>query len=183
MIKKYYFFGNFFYFFCDEVCKNLIVVVATIYSRYTLTWNEGTRCCLKRPALDMIYPHMKWGNQALARLKLNTDDIPSYEMRERLLNPNCWPNARYTLTHNEGTPSVAIDFSYLKYIVVQPTQKPFTILVIYLICWKNARADYFCGFFYHPCGLLANTSPGLQPAKLRFALAAKKNRYRKICDT
>ena len=117
---------------------------------------------------------MKWGNQALARLKLNTDDIPSYEMRERLLNPNCWPNARYTLTHNEGTPSVAIDFSYLKYIVVQPTQKPFTILVIYLICWKNARADYFCGFFYHPCGLLANTSPGLQPAKLRFALAAKK---------
>ena len=79
------------------------MVVVTIYSRYILTWNEGTRCCLKRPALGMIYPHMKWGNQELSRLKLNTDDIPSYEMMGlRFLLPVSLLY-RYILIWNEGT--------------------------------------------------------------------------------
>lgn len=94
-----------------------------------------------------IYPHMKWGKFSGFRSISENDDIPSRAVREL-----CWQSLklrkyRYTLTHNEGTPSVAIDFSYLKYIVVQPTQKPFTILVTYLICWKTPGQIIFADFF------------------------------------
>lgn len=96
-------FWKFLLFFCDEVCKNLIVVVATIYSRYTLTWNEGTRCCLKRPALDMIYPHMKWGNAVSRTAIAFICDIPSYEMREPSAGTIEIEYRRYTLIWDEGT--------------------------------------------------------------------------------
>ena len=55
---------------------------------------------------------------------------------------------RYTLTHSEGRLSVYADFSHLKYLVMQFAQKPFTILVTYLICRKNTLADYFLRIFF-----------------------------------
>ena len=82
MIKKYYFLAIFFSFFCDEVCKNLIVVVATIYSRYTLTWNEGSFPDSGQSRKMTIYPHAQWGNSAGNPSSWENTDIPSHTMRE-----------------------------------------------------------------------------------------------------
>lgn len=43
---------------------------------------------------------------------------------------------RYTLTYSEGTLSIYAAFSRSKYLIVQFAQKPFVILVTYLICRK-----------------------------------------------
>ena len=86
--------------------------------RYTLTYNEGTWFFFLILWTLPIYPHMKWGNQALARLKLNTDDIPSYEMREPVSLFLQLFNLWYTIIWNDGTLSVYAAFSHLKYIVV-----------------------------------------------------------------
>lgn len=129
-----------------------------------------------------IYPHMKWGKFSGFRSISENDDIPSRAMRETVITSNIFVFLRYTLTRNERTISVDVNFSHLKYIVVQFIQKVFTILVTYLICWKNARADYFYGFFllFFESFLFSLCSA---PLSLRFAFEGKKIRYRKICDT
>lgn len=75
-------FWQFFYFFCDEVCKNLIVIVATIYSRYTLIWNEGSFPDSGQSRKMTIYPHAQWGNSAGNPPSWENTDIPSHTMRE-----------------------------------------------------------------------------------------------------
>ena len=130
-----------------------------------------------------IYPHMKWGNEVLFKETGVGYDIPSHEMREPSAGTIEIEYRRYTLIWNEGTLSVYAVFSHLKYIVVQPTQKPFTILVTYLICWKNARADYFCGFVVIIAGFLSTLLQAYSLRNFVSPLQAKKIRYRKFCDT
>ena len=104
--------------------------------RYTLTYSEGTirgnRILFNLP----IHPHIQWGNRVLNRQKRKNPDTPSHTVRERRRWER-WHDLRgYTLTYSEGTLSIYAAFSRSKYLVVKFTQKPFVILVTYLICRK-----------------------------------------------
>ena len=61
-------------------------------------------------------------------------DIPSHTVREQIDVVLKSTYRRYTLTYSEGTLSIYAAFSRSKYLVVQFAQKPFVILVTYLIC-------------------------------------------------
>ena len=61
-------------------------------------------------------------------------DIPSHTVRELYTYHQRAVINRYTLTYSEGTLSIYAAFSRSKYLVVQFAQKPFVILVTYLIC-------------------------------------------------
>mgnify|MGYP000765192589 CR=1 FL=1 len=90
-----------------------------------------------RPGLSSgKYPPCSVGN-------LKTD-IPSHTVGEVEELGRKLYTGRYTLTHSEGRLSVYADFSHLKYLVMQFAQKPFTILVTYLICRKNIPAYIIC---------------------------------------
>lgn len=121
---------------------------------------------------------MKWGNPCFQPASARELDIPSYEMRERRKSCHLVHLLRYTLIWNEGTLSVYAVFSHLKYIVVQPTQKLFTILVTYLICLTNKAHRIFCGFL---CFLFFFCKKN-RHYKICNVFKIKRIRYRKICD-
>ena len=75
---------------------------------------------------------------------MSSNDIPSHTVREGCSSSLSMKKRRYTLTHSEGRLSVYADFSHLKYLVMQFAQKPFTILVTYLICRKNIPTYIIC---------------------------------------
>ena len=116
--------------------------------RYTITHSEGRGAEQNWWTGYAIYPHTQWGKFCNPPMSCLFLDIPSHTVREVQEARSRQHKSRYTLTHSEGRLSVYADFSHLKYLVMQFAQKPFTILVTYLICRKNTLADYFLRIFF-----------------------------------
>ena len=124
--------------------------------RYTLTYSEGTKFLLISSEVLAIHPHIQWGNSRNFWHCYVVRDTPSHTVREHCVSVLSYVYGRYTLiqwgndisfkqlNHINDTPSHTVReplsiyaaFSRSKYLVVQFAQKPFVILVTYLICRK-----------------------------------------------
>ena len=71
--------------------------------RYTLTYNEGTIRAFCANILNMIHPHIQWGNRFCLKNAAPHRDTPSHTVREPAGGVLHLPPFRYTLTYSEGT--------------------------------------------------------------------------------
>ena len=79
-------------------------------ARYTLTYDEGTRAFRNLLQIVAIYPHVWWGNARYFFHNLLKFDIPSRMMREQRTQERTLQSNRYTLTYDEGTKPILLDY-------------------------------------------------------------------------
>ena len=136
--------------------------------RYTITDNEWTCPSFATASIKSIHSHIQWWNRKAWLYADKEGDTPSHIMRKLQLGQAVTAAARYTLTYSEGTLTSRpnsfrltihphIQWGNTQYLRgFQPLQIPCCEIYTKAFCHprhifnmpKNARSDYFCGFFY-----------------------------------